>query len=132
MEWEREVQIAKVDEAQRLVFGVLSEVVKADGSVVVDSQGDAISTAELEQAAYEHVVWSRQADQMHDEQPIGKLVESFVSTPEKRAAMGIGKADDRSVSWWVGYRVEPEVFAKVKSGALRAFSIGGSAIRVPE
>lgn len=118
--WERPITITKLDEAQRLVFGVLSEVIKADGTPVVDSEGDIIPVAELEKAAYEHVIWSRKADQMHDGQSIGELVESFVSTPEKRAAMGIGKADDQSVRWWVGYRVTPEAFASVKAGMEQA------------
>lgn len=127
--WERTFEIRKLDEPQRLVFGVLSKIVHEDGSPVVDSQGDIIPIDELEKAAYEHVIASRKADQMHDGVAVGELVESFVSTPEKRAAQGVAKADDQSVYWWVGYRVTPEAFAKVKAGELRAFSIGGTAIR---
>ncbi|MGE0289041.1 MAG: XkdF-like putative serine protease domain-containing protein [Bradyrhizobium sp.] len=128
--WERTVEIAKVDDAQNLVFGWLSRVVEKDGSPVVDSQGDEIPAAELEKAAYAHVVEFRKSDVMHNQHATGVLVESFFSTPEKRAAMGVA-GDDKSVGWWVGYRVAPETFAKVKAGEYRAFSIGGKARREP-
>lgn len=129
-QWERAVEIVKADEDQNLVFGWLSKIVEADGSAVVDSQGDVIPVAELEKAAYEFMLASRRGDVMHDERAVATAVESFVSTPEKRAAMGIGKGD-ATVGWWVGFKVEPATFAKVKSGELRAFSIGGSAVRRP-
>lgn len=126
--WHREVEITKTDEAQNLVFGWLSKVVATDGSAVVDSQNDVIPADELEKAAYQHVTAFRKSDVMHDWSADGVLVESFFSTPEKRAAMGI-PAGDQTVGWWVGYRVSPETFAKVKAGDLRCFSIGGKARR---
>ena len=126
--WERTVDIAKVDEAQNLVFGWLSKVVEQDGSPVVDKQGDIIPADELEKAAYAHVVEFRKSDVMHSQRADGVLVESFFSTPEKRVAMG-APAGDKTVGWWVGYRVAPETFAKVKAGEYRAFSIGGRARR---
>ena len=129
--WERTFEIKKLDEPQRLVFGVLSKIVNEDGTPVVDSQGDIIPLDELEKAAYEYVQSSRQADVMHDGVSAGELVESFVSTPEKRAAQGVAKSNDRSVYWWVGYRVTPQAFAKVQAGELREFSIGGTAVREP-
>ena len=128
-DWQREVEIKKLDESQNLVFGYLSKVVDADGTAVVDSQGDMIPVDELEKAAYNFMLTSRLADEMHDEKGVGSCVESFVSTPEKRAAMGVAKSDDKTVGWWVGFKVAPEVFAKVKSGERRAFSIGGRAHR---
>jgi len=128
--WERRIEIAKTDEDQCLVFGWLSRVVDANGAEIVDQQGDIIPVAELERAAYEFMLDSRSADVMHDEAAIGKAVESFVSTPEKRAAMGAAN-DDQSVGWWVGFRVAPETMAKVKAGLLAELSIGGSAQRVP-
>jgi len=127
--WSREVKIAKLDEAQNLVFGSLSVVAGPDGSPVVDSQDDVIPVEEAEKAAYTHVLDFRKSDTMHDQQANGVLVESFFSTPEKRAAMGFGSEADKSVAWWVGYKVAPDAFAKVKSGEHRAFSIGGSARR---
>ena len=127
--WERTFEIRKLNEEQRLVFGVLSKIVDESGAPIVDSQGDIIPVDELERAAYQHVLDSRRTDEMHDGVTVGHLVESFVSTPEKRDAQGVSKADDQSVYWWVGYRVSPETFAKVKARELRAFSIGGTGSR---
>ena len=126
--WSREVKIAKLDEAQNLVFGYLSVVAGPDGSPVVDSQDDIIPVEEAEKAAYGHVLEFRKSDTMHDQHANGVLVESFFSTPEKRSAMGFG-SEDKSVAWWVGYKVAPDAFAKVKAGEHRAFSIGGTARR---
>lgn len=127
--WTRTVEITKLNEDQNLVFGWLSKAVESDGTPVVDSQGDIIPEAELEKAAYEFMLASRRGDVMHDGRPVAYAVESFVSTPEKRTAMGVQKGDDQTVGWWVGFKVEPTTFAKVKSGELPMFSIGGRAVR---
>lgn len=127
--WTRTVEITKLDEDQNLVFGWLSKAVDADGTPIVDAEGDIIPEAELEKAAYEFMLASRRGDVMHDGRAVAHAVESFVSTPEKRTAMGVQKDDDRTVGWWVGLKVAPEAFAKVKAGELPMFSIGGRARR---
>lgn len=73
---------------------------------------------------------------MHDGEPVGTLVESFVVTPEKldlllKALGGNGApADFHGVAAWVGYKVhDAKVWKRVKDGELRAFSIEGSAER---
>lgn len=114
--------------AENLVFGWLSIAADKNGQLVVDKQGDVIPVDELEHAAYDFVLDYRDADQMHDGQPIGKLVESVVMTPEKQAAMGLPDSS-LPTGWWVGFRVEPDVFKRVSTGELKAFSIGGAAIR---
>lgn len=127
-EWQRSVEIKKLDEDRNLVFGFLSVAKNADGTDIVDLQGDVIPVPELETAAYDFVLHFRDADQMHDEQSIGKLVESVVLSKEKQDALGI-PAGAVPEGWWVGFKVEPSVFAKVKGGDLRGFSIGGEAVR---
>lgn len=122
--------IAKIDEDRRLVFGWASVAVQKDGSALVDRQGDVIEPQMLEDAAYEFVLVFREADEMHNQITKGHLVESFVSTPEKRQAMGM-TGDDQSVAWWVGFRLEPDLFQKVKDGTLGMFSIEGVGRRVP-
>jgi hypothetical protein len=132
---------AKVDEDQRLVFGIASMAVTADGATVEDLQGDVIPVEELEKAMYDYVVESRQGGTMHEQLGTGTLVESFVATPEKLEALlkglGIevvdGKADVGSfkgAATWVGYKIsDPDTWAAVKSGKLSAFSLGGEAVR---
>ncbi len=119
-----------VQEDERLAFGWLS-VVEEDGQAVVDLQDHVIEPAELEKAAYGFVLDSRVAGEMHKTIGVGALVESMVFTKEKQAALGI---DLGKVGWWVGFKLDSDTFAKVKSGDLRAFSIGGRGVLedVPE
>jgi len=122
--------VIKIDVEQRLAFGWASVAVRKDGETVVDSQQDIITPAELEQAAYEFVLKFREATEMHQGPTIGSLVESMVVTPEKLSALGLPQ-DALPLGWWVGFRLEPETFAKVKDGTLRMFSIEGTAERIP-
>ena len=73
---------------------------------------------------------------MHDQKPASTLVESFVVTPEKLdlllKALGCAgaPADFKGVAAWVGYKIQrADVWKRVKSGELRAFSIEGTAER---
>jgi hypothetical protein len=128
---ERTFRIAKVDEAQHLVFGFGSVAVTAEGEPIVDSQDDMIEPAELESAVYDYVLKSREGDVNHDESTVARLVESLVITPEKLEKMGLPK-DSLPTSWWLGFHVEDEaVWKRVAGGELKAFSIGGTAKRVP-
>jgi len=119
--------IRKLDEAQNLVFGWASVAVEADGTTLIDKQGDVIDPDTLERAAYDFVLEWREADEMHDRVTKGHVVESVVLTTEKRAAMGLPA--DGPVGWWVGFKVDPATFAKVKAGTYQMFSIEGVAQR---
>jgi len=120
--------IAKTDDAERLVFGWASVSTNADDSELVDHHADIIEPAELEKAAYEYVLKFRDAGEMHQGHAVGQLVESLVMTPDKARAMGIPVP--MGTRWWVGYKIhDPEVFAKVKDGTYKMFSIQGTAER---
>lgn len=119
-------EIQKLDEDQNLVFGFASIIEDEDGNLVVDSQGDVITPDELEKAAYDFMEASRKAGEMHKNSNAGVVVESIVLTKAKRKVM---KMEDGPTGWWIGMRVTPEVFAKVKSGDYKAFSIGGKGER---
>ena len=124
--------IAKIDEAERLVFGYANVSVAKDGGEVVDLHGDIIEPSVLEKAAYEFVLKFRDTGEMHDQGSVqgtvGKLVESMVFTPEKLEAIGLAK-DAIACRWWVGFKLSPDAFAKVASGEYRMFSIQGKAER---
>lgn len=141
-------QIAKMDEEQCLVFGFANVSVSkstaagAGGEEFYDLQKDSIPPEELEKAAYEHVLEFREANDMHSGPVTGQLVESMIFTPEKLEKFvtdpvtGEVNRDDLEVlkrvfptRWWVGYKMEKESFAKVKSGKYRMFSIEGEADR---
>ena len=125
-------QIAKTDEAECLVFGFANVSIAKDGEEIVDLQGDIIEPADLEKAAYEFVLKFRETGEMHDKGDVkgavGKLVESMVFTPDKLDALGLAK-DAVPCRWWVGFKLAPEAFAKVKDGTYRMFSIQGRADR---
>lgn len=123
--FEAVVKITKLDEDQRLVFGWLS-VIEENGQPVVDLQDHVIEARELEEAAYDFLLNSRVVAEMHERMNVGEgMIESMVFTKQKQEALGI---DLGKVGWWVGFKVDADVFAKVKSGELSAFSIGGKAV----
>lgn len=109
------------------VFGFASMAIKADGERVVDSQDDVISPSTLENAAYDYVLRSRDGGLMHERRGVARLIESFVVTPEKLKALGL-EANALPQAWFVGFKVDdPDVWKRVRSGELKAFSIGGRA-----
>jgi hypothetical protein len=122
--------VLKVED-QRLVFGWANVSASVDGQLVVDSHSDTIAPATLEKAAYEYVLNFRDTGQMHAGGSVGRLVESFMVTPDKLAAMGLAK-DALPVGLWVGFKIDDaDVWAKVKSGEYPMFSIQGKAKRIP-
>lgn len=144
--------IAKADAAHQQVFG-WANVAVDEGEPVVDLQGEEIPPEELEQAMYRYAKDYRTAGVLHAGAPQGILIESVVFTPEKVDAMlgplvteGVLAALREAASpadavevlkqaigvrAWVGFQVTPELFAKVRSGELPAFSIQGSALEEP-
>ena len=122
------VKVCKVDTEQQLVFGWASVSSDGNGQLVVDSDGEMIEPPELEQAVYDYVLEAREAGELHKGEAIGRMVESFVLTPEKASAMGLTLPPING--WWFGVKVDdPEVFAKVKDGTYQMFSIEGTAER---
>lgn len=119
-------KVAKLNEAENLVFGWASVVADADGEHFVDAHGDVIHFADLEKAAYDFTENARQAGVMHEQMGVGRIVESFAVTPEKKAA-GVAHPDS-PLGWWIGFRVTPEVFEQARAGKLTEFSIGGEAV----
>lgn len=143
-----EFQIAKIDDAERLVFGFAnvsvakSTAAGSGGHEIFDLQKDSIPPAELEKAAYQFVLDFREADADHKGPAIGQLVESMVFTPEKLAKLATdpvsGAVNSEALAilkqalpcrWWVGFKLEPQAYAAVKSGKYRMFSIAGEADR---
>ena len=121
-------KITKLDEAENLVFGWASIIKDKAGNEIVDFQGDVISEVELEKMAYRFVLKSRKAGEMHDVIGVGNLVESIVFTKEKMLALGLNDGA-LPTGWWVGFKVDPSIFEKVKSGEYQMFSIGGDGVR---
>ena len=121
-----EGQILKADEEQRLVYGWAS-VVTEKGEPVVDRQGDIIEPETLVKAVNNFMEHIRVGKEMHKGDQIGAVIHSMPVTKEIGESLGI--QSDRE-GWVVAFKVyNDDVWDKVKSGELAAFSIGGRAIK---
>lgn len=125
--------IEAVNDEERIVYGWAS-VVEVGGEPVIDHQDDVIDLQEITKAAHEFLDGERTGGVMHvmqDGKPVrvGKVVESIVFRPELQEALGVSLGKS---GWFIGYQVEHDgIWKKVKSGDLRAFSIGGKGRRTP-
>lgn len=121
--------VQKADEERHMVFGWASIAQMPDGSIVEDYQSDVIDINDLENAVYEYVLLYRDGGEMHERGGVAVLVESCVFTEAKMEAMGI-PAGTLPLGWWIGLKVtDDDVWAKVKDGTYRMFSIEGEAVR---
>lgn len=126
-------EIRKLDESKGLVYGWANIVADADGELIEDLQGDLIEPGDLEDAVVKFMLDHRASGEMHQGEAGGRVIESLVASPEKFEAMGIPKevAKTMPTGYWIGVKVSPETFAKVKDGTYQAFSIEGTAVKEP-
>lgn len=124
--WSIPLQILKAEPDQQLIFGWAS-IVEKDGQLIIDKQDDVIMPEDLEKAAYDFVLYSRDQGDMHEQKGVGRLIESMVFTKQKQDLLGI---DLGLQGWFVGFRVDsPAVWKAIKSGERPELSIGGSGQR---
>lgn len=124
-----EIPIEKVNNEQQLVFGWANVVENSDGTPVIDAHGDTIDIAELEYAAYDFVMSFSPVAGIEHAYPCGSLVESCVFSKAKIDLLGLTGTGIR-IGWWVGFKIwYSDVWEDVKSGKLKMFSIGGTAVR---
>lgn len=140
-------KISKVDDSQSLVFGYANVSISkcthlGTGALITDLQQDIVPPDELEKAAYDFVLNFREADEMHEGDCIGHLVESMVFTPDKLEKLATDPTtnliDQEALivlkrilpaRWWVGFKLSPTSYQAVKSGRYKMFSIAGDANR---
>ena len=123
--------ISKVDNEKKRVFGWASVGIRKDGKVVIDKQKDFIDDPEeMENAAYNFVLHSRDGGEMHIRKGVSTLIESFVITPEKQEALGIPDGVLPKSAWWTGWQVhDDDVWKGIKSGKYKMFSVHGKGTR---
>jgi hypothetical protein len=118
-----EAKIIKADSEEQIAWGWAS-VVSEKGEAVTDRQGDIISPDEMEKMATKFMLSARQAKAMHDGEGIGEVVHSFPMT--KQLAKEFGLTTDRE-GWIIAMKIsDTDIWNRVKSGQLKAFSIGGT------
>ena len=119
-------KILKADNEQRMVWGWAS-VITENGVPVVDTQGDVIKAATMMKAATDFMLSTRVTKEMHMGGKVGEFVHSLPLTKDLANALGIQSDKE---GWIVACKVyDDAVWQKVKSGELKAFSIGGRAKR---
>jgi hypothetical protein len=122
------MHILKVDQEQRIVYGWAS-VITEKGIPVVDRQGDIIEADTLVRMANAFMEDVRATKSMHEGEVVGQFIHSLPVTKEICDALGI-QADREG--WIVACKIyDDSVWARVKSGELAAFSIGGRGTREP-
>lgn len=125
-------QVNKAKEDEQLVSGWANVAVNANGSVPLDWQDDIIAPETLEKAAINFMLDYRESGEMHKGSAKGTVVESIVFTKEKQEILGIPEGIV-PVGWFITVKVhDPEVFAKVKDGTYKMFSIQGTCRRVKQ
>lgn len=122
--------IAKIDQDRRRVFGWANVAVAKDGSTVIDSHDHCIDPEDLEEACYQFALEFRDAGLKHKGASTGRMIECFMSTPEKLVAMGLA-SDSLPIGMWVGFQIDdPATWDQVKKGNVSMFSIQGRAVPV--
>ena len=122
----------KARESEQLVSGWANVAVNANGSVPLDWQGDVIAPETLEKAALNFMMDYRESGVMHEGDSVGTVVESIVFTKEKQEAIGIPEGTVPQ-GWFITVKIhDSEVFAKVKDGTYKMFSIQGTCRRVSQ
>ena len=122
--------VYKAREDAQLVSGWANVALDKNGDAPLDWQDDVIAPETLEKAAIQFMLDYRGSGEMHKGNSKGTVVESIVLTKEKQQAIGIPEGTVPE-GWFITVKVhDPEVFAKVKDGTYRMFSIQGTAKRV--
>ena len=157
-DWTLPLDIVKTDRDRQLVFGWAS-ISSVGGELIVDKQNDIIPEDELENAAYEFVLYVQEPDDMKVARYLKEndpsLSAQFSLDIEKRTGAGLGDMHERMgvgrlvesmvftkqkqdalgidlglVGWFVGFKVDDDgVWKRIKAGELPEFSIGGKAVR---
>jgi hypothetical protein len=121
-------RIVKVDIARKIAYG-WANVITENGVPVEDHQGDVILPGELVKFTTDFMLDARIGKTNHAGDQTHVVVHSFPLTYELAKALGI---ETEAEGWLVGVYIEdPDTLAKVESGELPAFSIGGEGNRVP-
>ena len=118
-------EILKRDDEERLVWG-WAYVSTIKGELALDHSGETIAPDVLAKAATDFMLDVRAGHFMHMDQQIGVVVHSLPVTKELAEALGIRSERE---GWIIGVVVNDETLARVESGELTSFSIGGRALK---
>ena len=116
----KSVDIAKFDDEQRLIYGI---VLVPD---VEDLQGDICSKEDIQEAAHEYLVKSRLIKAQHRAPTDAEVVECYIAPIDIPIGKGIAPAG----SWVMVTKVNSEaMWTAIKKGEITGYSIGGRGTR---
>ena len=123
------IPFAKVDDEQRIVRGVVL-LSCSQTFCEADSQGDVMTTAEVEKAAHGYMVGLQRGDAHigvdHEAPADAAVIESFIAPVDFEE----GGQLVRKGSWFMAMKIhDDELWQSVKDGTRTAFSVGGRAER---
>jgi hypothetical protein len=117
------LEIVKVDDDRRLLYGVFLWPEKAD------HDGDVISVKDIEMVAHGFMADYRKVDEMHNQIIEADIVESALAWEDNLKFFG--KTLDKG-TWFGAIKVHDDiVWAKVKDGTYKGFSVRISGVREP-
>ncbi|MCA0163255.1 XkdF-like putative serine protease domain-containing protein [Bacillus sp. RAR_M1_44] len=118
-DFEKEIKvIAKADDAQRLVYGIVYE------PHVEDAHGDYMTPEEIEKAAHGFLKDAREIDKQHDFQGgVGEVVESYIALSD----FEMGDDVIKKGSWVLVTKASDEIWEQIQKGEITGYSMAGTA-----
>ncbi|WP_332277026.1 XkdF-like putative serine protease domain-containing protein [Bacillus pumilus] len=118
-DFEKQIKvIAKADDAQRLVYGIVYE------PNVADAHGDYMTPAEIEKAAHGFLKDAREIDKQHDFQGgVGEVVESYIAPSD----FEMGDEVIKKGSWVLVTKASQEIWNQIQKGHITGYSMAGTA-----
>ncbi|QRF83763.1 terminase [Bacillus altitudinis] len=118
-DFQKEIKvIAKADDAQRLVYGIVYE------PHVEDAHGDYMTPAEIEKAAHGFLKDAREIDKQHDFQGgVGEVVESYIAPSD----FEMGGEVIKKGSWVLVTKASDEIWEQIQKGEITGYSMAGTA-----
>ncbi|WP_336737396.1 XkdF-like putative serine protease domain-containing protein [Bacillus altitudinis] len=118
-DFQKEIKvIAKADDAQRLVYGIVYE------PNVADAHGDFMTPEEIEKAAHGFLKDAREIDKQHDFQAgVGEVVESYIAPSD----FEMGDEMIKKGSWVLVTKASDEIWEQIQKGEITGYSMAGTA-----
>ncbi|MEK4846076.1 XkdF-like putative serine protease domain-containing protein [Bacillus sp. FSL W8-0183] len=118
-DFQKEIKvIAKADDAQRLVYGIVYE------PNVADAHGDYMTPEEIEKAAHGFLKDAREIDKQHDFQGgVGEVVESYIAPSD----FEMGGEVIKKGSWVLVTKASDEIWEQIQKGEITGYSMAGTA-----
>ncbi|MDC7795011.1 XkdF-like putative serine protease domain-containing protein [Bacillus altitudinis] len=118
-DFQKEIKVlAKADDVQRLVYGIVYE------PNVADAHGDFMTPEEIEKAAHGFLKDAREIDKQHDFQGgVGEVVESYIAPSD----FEMGGEVIKKGSWVLVTKASDEIWEQIQKGEITGYSMAGTA-----